>query len=137
MKKNTLKKVLRYAGRYHFLIALSMILAVITALLSLYVPILAGRAIDRIVGEGKVDFTGLYGTILQIVFIVVFIAISQWIMNRANNIISFRVVRDVRCEAFSKLQILPFEYLDNKQTGEIVSRLIADVDMFADGLLMG
>ena len=137
MKKNTLKKVLRYAGRYHFLIALSMILAVVTALLSLYVPILAGRAIDRIVGKGLVDLAGLYGTILQIVVCVAFIAVSQWVMNRANNIITFRVVRDVRTEAFSKLQILPFEYLDNKQTGEIVSRLIADVDMFADGLLMG
>ena len=137
MKKNTLKKVLRYAGRYHFLIGLSMVLAVVTALLSLYVPILAGRAIDRIVGKGQVDFGKLTGTVLQIAVIVAVIALCQWIMNRANNSITYRVVRDVRTEAFTKLQILPFEYLDNKQTGEIVSRLIADVDMFADGLLMG
>ncbi|MBE5825455.1 MAG: ABC transporter ATP-binding protein [Butyrivibrio sp.] len=137
MKKNTLKKVLRYAGRYHFLIALSMVLAVVSALLSLYVPILAGNAIDRIVGTGKVDFAGLTATVLQMVVIVIFIALCQWVMNRTGNRITYNVVRDVRQEGFSKLQNLPFTYLDNKQTGEIVSRLISDVDMFADGLLMG
>ncbi len=137
MKKNTLKKVLRYASRYHFLIVVSMVLAIVTALLSLYVPILAGNAIDKIVGKGQVDFSSLSGTILQIVVTVLFIAICQWVMNRANNRITFQVVRDVRKDAFSRLQILPFEYLDNKQTGEIVSRIIADVDLFADGLLMG
>lgn len=137
MRMQTLKKVLRYAARYHFYIALSMILAVVTALLSLYVPILAGDAIDCIVGKEQVDFEGLKGIILQMVATVLFVAVCQWIMNKANNLITFRVVRDVRKEAFSRLQILPFEYLDNKQTGEIVSRLIADVDMFADGLLMG
>ncbi len=137
MKKQTLKKVLRYAGKYHFLIALSMVLAVVTALLSLYVPILAGNAIDTIVGKGQVDFSQLAGIILKIAVIVIFIALCQWIMNRANNSITFQVVRDVRKDAFSRLQILPFEYLDKKQTGEIVSRVIADVDLFADGLLMG
>ncbi|MCR5156524.1 MAG: ABC transporter ATP-binding protein/permease [Butyrivibrio sp.] len=137
MKKNTLKKVLRYAGRYHFLIALSMVLAVVTALLSLYVPILAGRAIDSIVAEGKVDFGSLSGTVVKMAVIVMFIALCQWVMNRANNKITYSVVRDVRAEGFSKLQNLPFNYLDNKPTGEIVSRLISDVDMFADGLLMG
>ena len=137
MKKNTLKKVLRYAGRYHFLIALSMVLAVVSALLSLYVPILAGNAIDRIVGTGKVDFAGLTATVLQMAVIVIFIAFCQWVMNRTGNRITYNVVRDVRQEGFSKLQNLPFTYLDNKQTGEIVSRLISDVDMFADGLLMG
>ncbi len=137
MKKNTLKKVLRYASRYHFLIVVSMVLAIVTALLSLYVPILAGHAIDKLIGKGQVDFTSLSGTILQIVVTVLVIAICQWVMNRANNRITFQVVRDVRKDAFSRLQILPFEYLDNKQTGEIVSRIIADVDLFADGLLMG
>ncbi len=137
MKKNTLKKVLKYAARYHFLIAVSMVLAVVTALLSLYVPILAGNAIDNLIGKGQVDFSSLTGTILQIVVTVLFIALCQWVMNRANNRITFQVVRDVRRDAFTRLQILPFEYLDNKQTGEIVSRLIADVDLFADGLLMG
>lgn len=137
MKKNTLKKVLRYAGKYHFLIALSMVLAVVTALLSLYVPILAGNAIDRIIGKGKVDFASLTATVLKMAVIVMFIALCQWVMNRTNNKITYSVVRDVREEAFSRLQNLPFNYLDNKPTGEIVSRLISDVDMFADGLLMG
>ncbi|WP_024866639.1 ABC transporter ATP-binding protein [Butyrivibrio sp. FCS014] len=137
MKKNTLKKVLRYAGKYHFLIALSMVLAVVTALLSLYVPILAGNAIDRITGTGKVDFASLTATVLKMAVIVMFIALCQWVMNRTNNKITYSVVRDVREEAFSRLQNLPFNYLDNKPTGEIVSRLISDVDMFADGLLMG
>ncbi len=137
MRKNTLKKVLRYASRYHFLIAVSMILATLTALLSLYVPILAGNAIDKIVAKGKVDFESLSGIILQMAVIILVIALCQWIMNRANNMITFRVVRDVRKEAFARLQVLPFEYLDNKQTGDIVSRIIADVDLFADGLLMG
>lgn len=137
MKNSTLKKVLRYASRYHFLIAVSMILAVVTALLSLYVPILAGNAVDKLLGKGMVDYAGLFEIILRIVICVVIISACQWIMNRANNSITFHVVRDVRKDAFAHLQILPFEYLDNKQTGEIVSRIIADVDLFADGLLMG
>ncbi len=137
MKKHTLKKVLRYASKYHFLIAVSLILAVVTALLSLYVPILAGNAIDGLIGKGRVDFGILKDTVLRMTVCIVFISICQWIMNRANNRITFQVVRDVRKDAFSRLQVLPFDYLDNKQTGEIVSRIIADVDLFADGLLMG
>ena len=137
MKNSTLKKVLRYASRYHFLIAVSMILAIVTALLSLYVPILAGNAVDKLLGRGNVDFPGLIGIIVRIVVCVCIISLCQWIMNRANNSITFRVVSDVRKDAFARLQILPFEYLDSKQTGEIVSRIIADVDLFADGLLMG
>lgn len=137
MKKSTLKKVLRYASKYHFLIAVSMILAVVTALLTLYVPILAGNAIDGLIGKGQVDFDILIGTVIRMAVCIVFISACQWIMNRANNRITFQVVRDVRRDAFSRLQILPFEYLDSKQTGEIVSRIIADVDLFADGLLMG
>ena len=137
MKKGTLKKVLRYAGKYRFLIFLSMALAVITALLSLYVPILAGNAIDCIVGKDNVDFKTIISILTKMSGIIVFIAICQWIMNKANNKITFAVVRDVRTEAFDRMQKLPFEYLDNKQTGEIVSRIISDVDMFSDGLLMG
>ena len=137
MKKGTLKKVLRYAGRYHFLIAVSMVLSVVTALLSLYVPILAGRAIDYVVGKGNVDFTKVTNILINMLFCIVLIAISQWIMNKANNRITFSVVRDVRTEAFDKLQKLPFEYIDSKQTGDIVSRIISDVDLFSDGLLMG
>ncbi len=137
MKKNTLKKVLRYAGHYRFLIFLSMLLAVVCALLSLYVPILAGNAIDLIIGRGEVDFEKVVSILGRIVICVIFISFAQWNMNRINNRITFRVVRDVRKDAFFRLQKLPFEYIDRKQSGDIVSRIISDVDMFADGLLMG
>lgn len=137
MNRKALKKVLRYAGKYHFLIAVSMLLAIVTALLSLYVPILAGNAIDCIIGKDNVDFAKVTEILIRMAITVLFIAICQWIMNTVNNRITFRVVRDVRRDAFARLQILPFEYLDNKQTGDIVSRIIADVDLFADGLLMG
>ncbi len=137
MKKDTLKKVLRYAGKYQLLIMMSMLLAVVTALLSLYVPILAGNAIDCMVGAGNVNFTKVLMILLRLIAAVIIIALCQWLMNIVNNRITFRVVRDVRKDAFTRLQILPFEYLDSKQTGEIVSRIIADVDLFADGLLMG
>ncbi|MBQ6588616.1 MAG: ABC transporter ATP-binding protein [Butyrivibrio sp.] len=137
MKKGTLKKVLRYAGKYRFLIFVSMTLAIVTALLSLYVPILAGRAIDHVVGQGNVDFETVIKILTNMAVSVALISICQWIMNKANNRITFSVVRDVRTEAFEKLQKLPFEYLDAKQTGDIVSRIISDVDLFSDGLLMG
>lgn len=137
MKKGTLKKVLRYAGKYRFLIVVSMALAIVTALLSLYVPILAGRAIDHVVGRGNVDFDKVVKILLNMVVSVLLISVCQWIMNMANNKITFAVVRDVRTEAFERLQKLPFEYLDTKQTGDIVSRIISDVDLFSDGLLMG
>ncbi len=137
MKKDTLKKVLRYAGQYQLLIAVSMILAIVTALLSLYVPILAGNAIDCIVGQGNVDFAKEIPILVRLAITVAFIAICQWVMNTVNNRITFRVVRDVRRDAFTRLQVLPLDYLDQKQTGDIVSRIIADVDLFADGLLMG
>ncbi|SCX82783.1 ABC transporter ATP-binding protein [Butyrivibrio sp. INlla14] len=137
MKKGTLKKVLKYAAKYRFLIVASMALAVVTALLSLYVPILAGRAIDHVIGKGNVDFAGVIKILINMVVCVVVISICQWFMNKANNKITFSVVRDVRTEAFDKLQKLPFEYIDSKQTGDIVSRIISDVDLFSDGLLMG
>lgn len=137
MKKGTLKKVLRYASRYRFLIFVSLFLSIVTALLTLYVPILVGDAIDCIVDTGKVDMARIVKILYQVVFVVLAIALFQWIMNIANNKITFQVVRDVREDAFKRLQHLPFEYLDSKQTGEIVSRVISDVDLFSDGLLMG
>ncbi len=137
MKKGTLKKVLNYAGKYRILIAISMILAIVTALLSLYVPILAGRAVDQLLGKDAVNFGKVVSILAEMVISVLIVAICQWIMNKANNKITFQVVRDVRREAFDKLQKLPFEYLDTKQTGDIVSKIISDVDLFSDGLLMG
>ncbi len=137
MKKNTLRKVLSHAGKYRGLIFLSMILAVLTATLSLYVPILAGNAVDCIVGKADVDFKGVSFILFKMLIVIGVTAVSQWIMNKANNAVTFKVVRDVRAEAFDKLQSLPFEYLDKVKTGDIVSRIIADVDLFSDGLLMG
>ncbi|MBE5822858.1 MAG: ABC transporter ATP-binding protein [Butyrivibrio sp.] len=137
MKKNTLKKVFRYVSKYHFLIAISMLLAALTALLSLYVPILVGNAIDLLVGEGAVDFKQVTRILIKVAVCVVFISFAQWYMNRINNRITFNVVSDVRKDAFERLQVLPLSFLDKKPTGEIVSRIISDVDLFADGLLMG
>ncbi len=137
MKKGTIQKVLKYAGRYRILIFLSMALAIVTAVLSLYVPILAGRAVDQLFGAGNVDFGKVTAILVKMIVAVLIVALSQWIMNKANNRITFQVVRDVRTEAFDRLQKLPFDYLDNKQTGDIVSRIISDVDLFSDGLLMG
>lgn len=137
MKKGTLRKVLHYAGKYRGLVFLSLILAVVTAALALYIPILAGGAIDLLVGTGDVDFNKVMAVLLKMLIAILTTAICQWIMNKANNVITFKVVRDVRAEAFDKLQTLPFEYLDKVQTGEIVSRIVADIDLFADGLLMG
>ena len=137
MKKGTLKKVLGYAAKYRLLIYLSMVLAIVTALLSLYVPILAGNAIDHIIGKGNVDFGLVTSILMKMIVTIAIISACQWIMNKANNKITFQVVRDVRKEAFEKLQTLPFEYMDSKQTGDIVSRIISDVDLFSDGLLMG
>ncbi|MBF0995199.1 MAG: ABC transporter ATP-binding protein, partial [Lachnospiraceae bacterium] len=132
-----LKKVLRYLMRYRFFILLSVFLAAFSAILMLYLPILAGRAIDLASGKGRVDFRGITKILERIAGIVIVASVSQWLMNAINNRITFRVVRDVRNDAFSHLQILPFEYIDGHPHGEVVSRVIADVDQFSDGMLMG
>lgn len=136
-KMDTVKKVLKYLGKYRFLMALSIVFAAITVALTLYVPILVGRAIDFIVDAGKVDFVQIKEILIQIGIIVLITALLQWVMNSINNKITYQVIRDVRNDAFEKIGILPFQYLDAHQSGEIVSRVIADVDQFADGLLMG
>ena len=134
---NTLKKVLSYLSRYWFLLVLSLIFAAATALLTLYVPILTGEAVDLIIEPGKVDFAGILTILKKIAVIVVITAIAQWLMNLCNNTITYRTVRDIRRTAFDKLQILPLKYIDGHSYGDVVSRVIADVDQFADGLLMG
>ena len=133
----TMKKVLEYLRPYMGLVALSVLLAAVTVALTLYVPVLIGRAIDLIVGPGQVDMPGILRLILRIAIVVAATAAVQWVVNTINNKITFQVVRDVRAQAFAKLQILPLSYIDSHPTGEIVSRVIADVDQFADGLLMG
>ena len=132
-----LKKVLRYIKKYRFLVALSILLAAVTVAATLYIPILTGNAVDLIVGPGQVDFAGIFRILVQVVVIILIAALAQWVMSLLNNRITYRVVRDIRNEAFHKLQALPLSYLDSHPTGQIVSRIIADVDQFADGLLMG
>lgn len=135
--KETIKKVWNYIEKYRFQLVLSIILAGFTVALTLYVPILAGRAIDCIVGKGRVDFAGIFGILRTIAIVIVLTAVLQWIMNAVNNRITYNVIRDMREAAFEKIQKLPLSYIDSHPYGETVSRVIADVDQFADGLLMG
>ena len=135
--KSTLKKVLRYVGKYWFFVVLSILLAGVSALLTLYVPIIIGDTIDLIVGKGQVDFDMILGLLKKTGILVLITALAQWIMNVCNNKISYGVVQDIRREAFEKLQKLPLKYIDSHAYGEIVSRVIADVEQFSEGLLMG
>lgn len=133
----TLKTVLQYTKKYMAYVILSLLFAALTVALTLYVPILTGDAIDLIVGKGNVNFGGIFAILKKIGIIILFTAIAQWIMNLCNNKITYGVVRDIREKAFDKLEILPLKYIDAHSHGEIVSRVITDVDTFADGLLMG
>lgn len=137
MNKKILSKVLKYIGRYKYLVFVSIACATASALLTLYVPILIGQAIDFIVGKGNVDFDSMTAILIKICIIVLITAVLQWVMNVLNNRITFNVVRDMRNKAFRKIQVLPFGYLDTHPSGVTVSKVIADADMLADGLLMG
>ena len=132
-----LKKVLRYMRRYWSYLAISILLAAITVASTLYIPLLTGDAVDCIVGKGHVDWAGVFAVLKQMAMVIGVTALAQWGMNICNNKLTYQIVRDIRNEAFAKLEILPLKYIDRKSTGEIVSRIIADVDQFADGLLMG
>ncbi len=136
-QKSTLRKVLRYIRRYWGYLGASIILAAVTGALTLYLPILIGQAVDRIVGKGDVDFAGIFVILRKMAVIIGLTAVAQWVMNACNNKITYNVIRDIRTEAFEKIEKLPLKYLDAHSYGEIVSRVIADVDQFADGLLMG
>jgi ATP-binding cassette subfamily B multidrug efflux pump len=136
-QKSTLRKVLRYIRRYWGYLGASIILAAVTVALTLYLPILIGQAVDRIVGKGAVDFAGIFVILRKMAVIIGLTAVAQWVMNVCNNKITYNVIRDIRTEAFEKIEKLPLKYLDAHSYGEIVSRVIADVDQFADGLLMG
>lgn len=136
-QKETIKRVLRYIKRYSIYVICSLILAVITVALTLYVPILTGNAVDAIVGPGMVDFDKVIRILGKIAISIVITMVSQWIMNVCNNKITYSIIRDIRGEAFEKIQNLPLKYLDGHSHGEVMSRVIADVDQFADGLLMG
>ena len=133
----TLKKVLHYMKPYRFFLLLSVILAAITVASTLYLPLLIGKAVDCIVGKGNVNFDGLITVLIKMAVMIGITALAQWIMNVCNNKLTYQIVRDIRNEAFEKIEVLPLKYIDGHAHGEIVSRVIADVDQFADGLLMG
>lgn len=135
--KETLKKVWKYIDKYKYFLILSMIFAVITVSLTLYAPILVGRAIDCIVGAGNVDFSEIGRILIKLVIIILITAMVQWLMNVCNNKIAYNVSRDLRQRAFVKIENLPCSYLDSHAKGDIVSRVINDVDQLSDGLLMG
>ena len=137
VRKGTLKQVLRYVGKYPFSLSLTLVLAIVTVGFTLYVPILVGDAIDCIVDKGQVDFSALKVIFFKIGASVAVTAVAQWLMSVFNNKITFEVVKDIRADAFAKISRLPLKYLDSHSHGDTVSRIIADADQFADGLLMG
>ena len=134
---NTIRKVLGYIKEYRILLLLSIILATATVALTLYIPILIGNAIDHIIGPDNVNLEAIIQILVKVGVTIGITAVLQWLMNIINNNISYQVVRDIRKKAFQKIEILPLSYIDGHSHGEIVSRIIADVDQFADGLLMG
>lgn len=135
--KGTLKKVFSYIGKYKYYLILSMFFAAVTVGLTLYAPILVGKAIDCIIGKENVDFVNMKSILIKVAVIVVSTALVQWLMNVCNNKITYNVSRDLRKKAFEKIEILPFSYIDTHSKGDIVSRVITDVDQLSDGLLMG
>ncbi|MGF7143023.1 ATP-binding cassette subfamily B protein [Anaerotaenia torta] len=135
--KRTIAKLLLRLRRYRILLAASIAAAAVTVAATLYVPVLVGNAIDQIIGTGKVDFKGISVILVKIAVVVGITGVFQWIMNLCNNQVTFHITRDLRNEAVQKIEILPLKYIDGHSHGDIVSRVIADVDQLADGLLMG
>ena len=134
---DTLKEVMHHLGKYRIFLVFSVLLAAVSVALTLYIPKLTGNAVDYIVSKGNVDFPGVFRVMLQIGICTLITALAQWLMNVCNNKMTYQVVRDIRNEAFRKIEILPLKYIDGHPYGDVVSRVIADVDQFADGLLMG
>lgn len=139
MAKQTevLKKVLQRIRRYAFAIVGSLLLALVYVAMTLYIPILVGNAIDCILDAGRVDFSAMWVSLRRVIVCAAVAGLAQWVMSEINNFITFRVTRDIRNEAFRHIQVLPLSYLDSHPQGDTVSRVISDVDTFADGLLMG
>ena len=136
-QSETLKKVFRHLGRYRIFVVFSILLATVSVALTLYIPKLTGYAVDYVVGPGVVSFSGAIRVMIRIGICTLITALAQWLMNVCNNKMTYQIVRDIRNEAFRKIEILPLKYIDGHPYGEVVSRVIADVDQFADGLLMG
>ena len=135
--KDVYRRILSLLSPYRHLLLLSVLLAVVSVILTLYAPVLTGRGIDLIVGQGAVDFEGLLGILAKLALVVVLTALAQWLMNLCNNKITYHVVLDIRTQAFNHLEELPLKYIDSNAYGEVISRVINDVDQFSDGLLLG
>lgn len=136
-QKDTLKRVLTYIKPYRYFVWLSLLFAFVTVVTTLYAPIVTGNAIDFIVGKGQVDFTGLKPLLIRFALVIAITALSQWLMSFCNNKITYEVVKDIRTSVFERINHFPLKYIDNRQYGEVVSRVINDVDQFSEGLLMG
>ena len=133
----TLKEVICRLGRYRIFLVFSILLATVSVALTLYIPKLTGHAVDYVIGKGKVNFSGVIQVMIQIGVCTLITALAQWLMNVCNNKMTYQMVQDIRNEAFDKIEQLPLKYIDGHPYGEVVSRVIADVDQFSDGLLMG
>jgi len=136
-QKETILKVLRYIRKYWIYVGVSLMLAALTVAATLYIPILTGDAVDLLLGPGMVDMQGIFAVINKIIMMMILTGVAQWVMNTCNNYITYHVIQDIRQDAFKKMEILPLKFLDSKAYGDVVSRVISDVDTFADGLLMG
>ena len=135
--RRTLQRILHYIRPYRLLLFLSLLLSILTVALTLYIPILTGRGVDAVVGKGMVDFTALLAVIGGILISISITAVAQWVMNHINNKITYRIVRDLRVQAFNHLQELPLSYVDRHSSGDLISRIVTDIDQFSDGLLLG
>ena len=135
--KTTLKRILDYIGAYKWGVLFSLLLAVITVATTLYAPILIGQAVDLIVAPGQVAFDGIMAVLVRMAVVICITGAAQWLMNHINNTITYRVVKDIRTKAFNHLEILPLKYIDSHPSGDVISRVIADIDQFSEGLLMG
>ncbi len=133
----TIKRILHYIENYRGHVILSVLLAAVTVVLTLYIPILTGQAVDTIVGPGEVDWTTLLQILERMGFMILVTALAQWVMNHINNVVTFRVVQDIRTKAFNHIEELPVSYLDAHPAGDLTSRVITDIDQFSQGLLMG
>lgn len=135
--RRTIRRILQHIRPYRILVVISLLLSILTVALTLYIPILTGRGVDYIAGRGKVNFTGLFSVISAILISICITAAAQWVMNHINNKITYRIVKDLRTQAFEHLQSLPLSYIDRHSSGDLISRVITDIDQFSDGLLLG
>ena len=135
--QKTIQRILTYVSNYKLLVTLSILMSAVSVVLTLYVPILIGRAVDQIIGPANVNRAALFGILRTIVVITLITALAQWLKNHINNQVTYHVAEDIRTRAFDHIQILPVVYIDSHPSGDIVSRIITDTDQFSEGLLMG